>query len=58
MAKVNIKIGEVITLKWPEGKVYFEEKGKILDVVEQEILFHSDFDGTINWVPKKYVKYN
>jgi len=44
----------LVKIEWPDTK--FVEEGYAQDENEIEVLFHSLFDGTINWVPKKYIK--
>lgn len=44
----------LVKIEWPDTK--FIEEGYIQEDHDEEILFHSLFDGTVNWVPKQYIK--
>ncbi len=44
----------LVKIEWPDDN--FIEEGYCQDENETEILFHSVYDGTINWVPKEYIK--
>jgi hypothetical protein len=50
----------LVELKWPEVKnmvnTFFIEKGYIQDETDDQILFLSLEDGSLNWVDKKYIK--
>ena len=46
-------MNETVTVKWPD--TLLEEKGEVLQREEDQILFKSEWDGTINWVPVKYL---
>jgi hypothetical protein len=50
-----------VKIKWPdtlqveEGIQEDEKLDTRVDSNEDEILFRSDFDGTVNWIPKRYL---
>lgn len=54
MVKENIDRG-LVKIKWPDD--HFVEEGYVSDENKDmnEVLFHSKYDQTINWVPKNYI---
>ena len=42
-----------VTILWPDTKQV--EEGVEMNRDASRILFHSNWDGTINWVPKEYI---
>lgn len=46
-------MNDKVTVKWPD--TLQEEDGEVLQREEDQILFKSDWDGSINWVPLNYL---
>jgi hypothetical protein len=44
---------ENMVIRWPDTGE--KESGFILNENDTDVLFQSHDDGTVNWVPKKYV---
>jgi len=45
---------EEVTILWPDTLMV--EVGEALEENDDSVHFKSHYDGTINWVPKKYIK--
>jgi len=43
-----------VTIIWPDTQE--KEVGEVLEENEDSVMLHSNTDGSINWVPKKYIK--
>jgi hypothetical protein len=48
------KMPKKVTVIWPDTKQV--EEGVEMNRDASRILFHSNFDNSINWVPKEYIK--